>query len=118
MKRNADKSVLDMERLIEVYDEDLAGMLELFDLMLKNNTGLLVKLEHATQERDLEGVRAASHAMKGSAGNVGGMELYRIAQAIEEHAREGSWPRITEHVQKARPAFNRLRNEIDSLRTD
>ena len=118
MKHNADKSVLDMARLIEVYEEDLDGMLELFDLMLKNNTGLLVKLEHAAQEHDIEGVRSAAHAMKGSAGNVGGVELYRLAQEIEDRARDGSWDGIAERVGKARPALVRLRQEIDSLRIE
>ncbi|MDQ6931094.1 MAG: Hpt domain-containing protein [Candidatus Eremiobacteraeota bacterium] len=118
MKQNADKSVLDLDRLIEVYDDDLDGMLELFDLMIKNNTGLLTKLEHASMEHDLEGVRAAAHAIKGSAGNVGGMELYRLAQQIEDLARDGSWQGLQEHVRAARPAFNRLRGEIDSLRME
>ncbi len=116
MKQNADKSVLDMARLIEVYEEDLDGMLELFDLMIKNNTGLLAKLEHATQERDLEGVRSAAHAIKGSAGNVGGLELYKLAQQIEEQALDGSWDGISDRVRAARPAFGRLQREIDSLR--
>ena len=118
MKQNADKSVLDMDRLIEVYEEDLDGMLELFDLMLKNNTAQLAKLEHAVQEHDLEGVRAAAHAMKGSVGNVGGIELFKLARDIEDLARDGTWDGLEEMVQKARPAFNRLRREIDSLRID
>ena len=118
MKQNADRSVLDMDRLIEVYEDDLDGMLELFDLMLKNNTALLAKMEHAAQQQDLEGVRSASHAMKGSVGNVGGMELFRLAQEIEDKARDGSWDGVPELVQKARPAFNRLRREIDSLRME
>lgn len=118
MKQNADKSVLDLDRLIEVYDDDLDGMLELLDLMIKNNTGLLTKLEHAAKERDLEGVRAASHAIKGSAGNVGGMELYRMAQKIEDLARDGEWAGLQERIDAARPAFNRLRGEIDSLRME
>ena len=118
MKQNADRSVLDLERLIEVYEDDLDGILELLDLMVKNNTGLLAKLEHATQEHDLEGVRSASHAMKGSAGNVGGMELYQLAQYIEERARDGSWDGIADQVAIARPAFNRLRHEIESLRME
>jgi HPt (histidine-containing phosphotransfer) domain-containing protein len=56
--------------------------------------------------------------MKGSAGNVGGMELYRLAQEIEDKARDGSWDGVPELVEKARPAFNRLRREIDSLRIE
>jgi HPt (histidine-containing phosphotransfer) domain-containing protein len=118
VKQNADKSVLDLERLIEVYEEDLDGMLELFELMLKNNTALLAKLEHATQERDLEGVRSASHAMKGSVGNVGGLELYALAQEIEDRARDGAWEGIPERVEQARPALGRLRREIESLRIE
>ncbi|MBC5815436.1 MAG: Hpt domain-containing protein [Candidatus Eremiobacteraeota bacterium] len=118
MKQNADRSVLDMDRLIEVYEEDLDGMLELFDLMLKNNTALLAKLEHAAQEHDLEGVRSASHAMKGSVGNVGGIELYKLAQEIEDKARDGSWDGLVELVKKARPALDRLRREVDSLRIE
>jgi|GEM_PF-6775248 len=56
--------------------------------------------------------------MKGSVGNVGGIQLYELAQKIEDNARDGSWDSLAELVEKARPAFNRLRHEIDSLQME
>ncbi|MDP9017129.1 MAG: Hpt domain-containing protein [Candidatus Eremiobacteraeota bacterium] len=118
MNLNTDKSILDLNRLLEVYEDDHEGMLELFDLMIKNNRGLLEKLESATTEHDLEGVRKASHSMKGSAGNVGATALHALAVSIEDAARDGSWDRLEHSVPLARPAFDRLRREIDLLRSD
>ncbi|GAC1389891.1 MAG: hypothetical protein NVSMB31_06300 [Vulcanimicrobiaceae bacterium] len=118
MKLNTDKSILDLDRLIEVYEDDHDGMLELFDLMLKNNRMLLEKLEQACAAHDLEGVRKAAHSMKGSAGNVGAVRLHELAASIEDTARDGSWEGLEEAVALARPAFERLRREIDLIRSD
>jgi len=54
--------------------------------------------------------------MKGSVGNVGGVELYKLAQEIENRARGGSRDLLAELVEKARPTLDWLRREIDWLR--
>jgi len=118
VKLNTDKSILDLDRLLEVYEDDHEGMLELFDLMIKNNRGLLEKLEQAVTAHDLEGVRKAAHSMKGSAGNVGATALHKLAASIEDAARDGSWNGLEENASLARPAFDRLRRESDLLRND
>ena len=118
MKLNTDKSILDLDRLLEVYDDDHEGMLELLEMMLKNNSGKLAELERAAEAQDLTGVQKAAHAMKGSSGNVGGMEVHRLAKEIEEIARDGSWEGIHERVKSVHAAFNRLRREVESLQQE
>lgn len=115
MKLNTDKSILDLDRLVEVYEDDHDGILELLGLMLKNNTGLLVKLETATAEHDLEGVRKAAHAMKGSTGNVGATQMYDLTRTLEERLRDGEWGGTPERVAEIHQAFLRLRREVESM---
>lgn len=118
MKLNTDKSILDLDRLLEVYEDDHEGMLELLEMMLKNNSGKLADLERAAQEHDLTAVQKSAHAMKGSSGNVGGMEVHRVAREVEDAARDGNWDAVGERVKTLRTAFNRLRREIESLQQE
>lgn len=111
-----DSAALDFSRLREVYEDDTAGMLELYDLMLKNGASHLDKLDAALRERDLEGVRKAAHSIKGSSGNVGAGALSRIAAETEDAARDAQWERLTGAAAGLRPAFERVREAVEAFR--
>lgn len=115
---NPDSSVLDLSRLRDVYEDDTAGMLELFDMMLRNSAAHLDALDAALQRRDLDGVRKAAHSIKGSSGNVGANELSRTAAEIEDAARGESWDGVPEKVAGLRPAYERVREAVEQLRRD
>lgn len=109
--------ILDLNRLRDIYEDDTAGMLELYDMMLKNNAAHLEKLESGVEAHDLEAVRKAAHAIKGSSGNVGANRLSRLAAEVEESARDGSWDGIATKVAEMRPGFESVKAEIEKLRT-
>ena len=116
---NPDSSVvLDLTRLQDVYEDDTTGMLELFDMMLKNSAMHLDALDRAVQDQDLEGVRKATHSIKGSSGNVGANELSRTAAEIEDHARDGNWENVPGLAARLRPAYERARDAIEQFRRD
>lgn len=108
--------VLDLSRLREIYEDDTTGMLELYDMMLKNNAAHLDKLDAAVEARDLDAVRKSAHAIKGSSGNVGANRLSRIAADVEDSARDGSWNSVAERIAEMRPDFELVRAEIEKLR--
>ena len=111
-----DNSALDFSRLRDVYEDDTAGMLELYDLMLKNGASHLDKLDAAVHERDLEGVRKAAHSLKGSSGNIGAGTLSRIAAQTEDAARDAQWERATDAAAGLRPEFERVRQAVEQFR--
>jgi HPt (histidine-containing phosphotransfer) domain-containing protein len=116
---NPDSSVvLDLTRLQDVYEDDTEGMLELFDMMLKNSAAHLDALDRAVQAQDLEGVRKATHSIKGSSGNVGANQLSRTAAEVEDSARDGNWENIPTLAAQLRPAYERAREAVEQFRRD
>lgn len=113
-----DNPAVDFSRLRDVYEDDTAGMLELYDLMLKNGAMHLDKLDAAIRERDCEGVRKAAHSLKGSSGNVGAMPLSRLAAQVEDAARDEQWDKITELSGGLRPAFERVSEAVATFRAE
>ena len=111
-----DSAALDFSRLRDIYEDDTAGMLELYDLMLKNSASHLEKLDAALRERDLEGVRKAAHSIKGSSGNAGANALFRLAAQTEDAARDAQWERVTDAAAGLRPAFERVREAVEAFR--
>lgn len=59
-------------------------------------------LRSAVLERDLEAVREISHMLRGSALNLGGLELADQCAGLEERAQAGAWPSIAEVEQLER----------------
>lgn len=113
---HTDRAILDLARLVEVYEDDNAGIIELLELMLKTNARYLDRLSNAVEARDMDAVREAAHGIKGSAGNVGAIELQRAAQELEALARDASWEGVTAKAQHIRPAYDRLYAQIEKLR--
>ena len=108
--------MVDFSRLRDIYEDDTAGMLELYDLMLKNGASHLDKLDAAVHARDLEGVRKAAHSLKGSSGNVGAEALCRLAARTEDAARDAQWERITDAAADLRPAFEQVCEAVEAFR--
>ena len=113
---HTDQTVLNLARLVEVYEDDRAGIMELLELMLKTNARYLDRLNSAVESRSMDAVREAAHGIKGSAGNVGAIALQREAQELEALSRDESWEDITAQAQRIRPAYDRLQLEIEKLK--
>ncbi len=111
-----DLPVLDLTMLEEVYEDDVAGMVELLDIAQRTVQAAVPRLHDAIAAADLEAVRAAAHGIKGALGNVGGHAASAVASAIEQHARRGEWEPVPGLANELDSALARFDTAIASYR--
>ncbi|HVA27683.1 MAG TPA: Hpt domain-containing protein, partial [Candidatus Baltobacteraceae bacterium] len=90
------QSVLDRDRLRDIFGDDSAGLAKILDVAAESFTRLCRALEAAVSEADALG---AAHELKGAAINIGAVQICAAAQAIEARLKAGE---TLDHV---RPSF-------------
>jgi len=113
-----DTPILEISRLVEIFEDDTAGIVELLESAMKTGAGYQATLRSALQQNALEEVMRAAHAIKGSASNVGGNEVADVAARIENAARAQTWDGIAEDTNELDRAYDRLREAIQAYRTE
>lgn len=91
----------------------LRGMIELF---LKNAPSKAAEAREALDCGDAAALRAALHALKSSAGQLGAVTVYRACVTGEELASRGEIASCTEHVQRIETDLPRASRELDAIR--
>ena len=90
-----------VEEIVTVFREDARKVLSRLDL--------------ATEESDIEGVRQAAHRLKGSAANLGATALVELLRRVEKGASEGLLnDTMRQDVQAATPLFEQTLIAIDA----
>ncbi|MBW3660756.1 MAG: Hpt domain-containing protein [Gemmatimonadetes bacterium] len=104
---------------------DAAALLRLRRLggnaLVRRMAGLFVSLgeERVAAARagveygDLDTIERAAHSLKSSAGNVGAIELQRLAEAVERAAAEGRRSAAAAGVEEMEAAFAEARERIE-----
>lgn len=87
---------------------------ELIDLFLSEFPMRVEAVVRSVKERDSEAVRSAAHALKGSAGNLGGRELAKTASALEQAIKTGDWIRSDALVAALEKAAVRLSQALSA----
>lgn len=112
---NESTPILDMTTINELTTMLDDGVHELFEEYLHNAAGLLMQLESAAQEGDSEAFRRLLHALKGSSGNLGIANVYRLCKALELEARSDMAGVPPERVKDVEQAFNEAREALRAL---
>ncbi len=104
-----DPSVLDALRV----PGEPAALDELIDLFLSDASKRWAAMEDAVARRDGSATRASAHAVKGSAGNLGGARLAALLQSVEVAASASDWTAMEPALAAARISW---RDFVDALR--
>jgi len=83
-------------------------LIRLLDRFLEQTATAIEQMEALVAARDAEGLRAAAHALKGSAANLTARPLSQAAEALERAAKEGT-------LESASPLVQALRQSYDGL---
>ena len=110
-----DLPVLDLTMLEEVYEDDVAGMVELLDIAQRTVQARSAPARRDRRRRPRSGA-AAAHGIKGALGNVGGHAASAVASAIEQHARRGEWEPVPGLANELDSALARFDTAIASYR--
>jgi histidine phosphotransfer protein HptB len=96
-------------------DDDDVFLKEIITIFLEDTPIRLKELNEGLKEQKIDVFVRSAHSIKGSASNVGAMELRALAEFIEHHGRQngsaGTEPKIVE----LEAAFQRAREALEEI---
>jgi HPt (histidine-containing phosphotransfer) domain-containing protein len=111
-----DRTVLDLSRLEEAFEDDRAGIAELLELALETGKKHSRLLQEGLANGDAAVVARAAHGIKGSAGNIGATAIYELAIELDERARAGNLEGARERIDAIDAAYARLADQVREYR--
>ncbi|SLM31663.1 Sensor protein GacS [Desulfamplus magnetovallimortis] len=109
---NSDRP-FDRAAMVERFGGDEEVVDIIVDSFIEEAGGLIKQLETAVENREMESIRAACHALKGSASNVHALPLSTSAQLLEAVAKKGKTDiDLDSMLESIRSDFNRFSSEI------
>lgn len=96
-------------------DEDFA--LAILQDFIVNSESLLTQIGDATRAADALAFRAAVHALRGTAGNVGAEAMRRFCQELQGMSQDRLRAHGKDYVARLERELDRLRREVDRYRT-
>ena len=112
-----DTPVLEISRLVEIFEDDTAGIADLLEAAMRTGAGHQELLRTAIGSGAIDEVMRAAHAIKGSAANIGGNEVAAVAARIEDKARAQRWDGVPDDADELDAAYERLREAVRAYRT-
>jgi len=100
--------VMDLDAVLERLGGDRELLAELATVYLEDEAAQIAQVEAAVTGGDPEGVRRASHAIKGSVANFGAGRAQAAALALEMAGRDNG-------LSNAPPLLDALRRELAAL---
>jgi CheY-like chemotaxis protein len=94
--------------------DPVVGLVELF---LREAPARLARIRAALEQADAQALRAAAHALKGSAGTLGACGVQDLCGELEELAESGRLDGAAELVQALEAAVERTGPALQELRT-
>lgn len=91
-------------------DED--EYLELVDLLVDTGMVDLSNMESAVKAGDADTAAGSAHSLKGASGNLGIMDIYEPAKAIEAELRNNNLANIDIQLKKIREKLETLKKRV------
>lgn len=111
-----DKSVLDLARLEEAFEDDRTGIADLLELALETGKKHRRLLEEGLASADAGVVARAAHSIKGSAGTIGATIVYELAIELDQRARAGNLEGARERIDALDAAYARVADQVREYR--
>jgi HPt (histidine-containing phosphotransfer) domain-containing protein len=111
-----DKTVLDLWRLQEAFEDDVTGIADLLEMALQTGQKHRRALEDGLAARDASVVARAAHGIKGSAGTIGATTVYALATELDARARTGDLDGARERIDAIGAAYAQVEEEVRAYR--
>ncbi len=102
--------LIDREGALDRLGGDEELFMELVQLFMENAPEQIAQLEEAIKAMDIDTARRASHSLKGSAANVGVVNVQQEAFQAESAAKNGDWEGL-------RFYHERIKTELEKVRS-
>jgi two-component system, sensor histidine kinase and response regulator len=106
-------AVFDCDRLLNDIDNDIELINEIVNAFLEDTPPIIDRLNVSLESNDIDQVQKAAHQLKGSAANLGGMELSHWGSRIEQEAKLNNLEQCQSLFQPLCHAFEKLQNQLD-----
>lgn len=101
---------IDLEQINGLIEAaGVAGAKEIMVAFWRSTESLLTSLDEHLAAADYEGTKAAAHALKGSAANVGATDIAEFSRAVEAAS-------VAEDLETAINANDQLKDAVDDAR--
>ena len=106
-----EKSIFD--ELKQLTGEDFIG--ELIDAFLEDAPNMLVNMQTAINEQDVESFRRNAHSLKSNANTFGALELAELARELESLARSNQLSEVSEPLTRLPGVYDAVHTELKRL---
>lgn len=105
-----------VQELLDLCDDgDVALLGELVELFLRDAPARVTDILEGCDAGDLERVEKAAHALKGSAGNLGAIDVQAIAERLQIAGRSGDADAVRESTRELPAAYDAAAAELRAL---
>jgi CheY-like chemotaxis protein/HPt (histidine-containing phosphotransfer) domain-containing protein len=111
----SDPGLIDLSQLKSILGEDPGARQRFLELYLKTAAALVQRAGGALAARDDDSLRRLAHSLKGSSGNVGAIEVARLATELERVAGAADWPAAESCCRSLETAFARTVTHARSI---
>ena len=109
------QTVFDLNKLRQMQKLMGDGFDQLKSLFIQSCSSKVIALQSANAEQDLEQVKALAHAIRGSAGNIGAIQLQQLAMTIEEQITQSQHEALTETIARTSQCVTATINALEQF---
>ncbi len=117
-KADIDKAILskmlDIDSALKRLDNDLDLFNELIGIFINDTTGRINELKSAMNHSDILALERIAHSIKGSASNIGAIEVSNAAKNLEYIAKDKEITKADTCIKELEEAFERLKAHFSS----
>lgn len=112
-KAAASASPVDLSRLRKITEDDTELECDLIRTFLRDSRQRVAALDDLVRNGSCRDIQRTAHALKGSSGTIGAMELQNLAQKIEEAGRAENLADAQESLPSLKTEFERVREYLE-----
>jgi signal transduction histidine kinase/CheY-like chemotaxis protein/HPt (histidine-containing phosphotransfer) domain-containing protein len=107
--------LIDRSQLGAIVGEDRAALRRYLDLYLGTGAELVHRAAAAVAGRDAAGLRRLAHSLRGSSGNVGAVEVARVAAELERMDCTADWSETEQTCRRLQTVFERTAVHVRAI---
>ncbi len=109
------KKILDIDNALRRLDNDLDLFKELINIFIEDTFVRISELKSAINHGDISTLERTAHTIKGSASNIGAIEISKAAKSLEFMAKDKEIDKANDYIKELEEAYFRLKDYFNSL---
>ncbi|MGQ9608791.1 MAG: PAS domain S-box protein [bacterium] len=107
--------MLDIDNALKRLDNDLELFNELISIFINDTADRINELKSAANHNDISALERIAHSIKGSASNIGAIEVSNAAKNLEYTVKDKEIIRADDYIKELEEAFERLKDYLNTV---